>query len=161
MDYEMIAWIVVLVVAVLVEIISLGLSSIWFAGGALVALIVAALGGPIWLQVILFLVVSFLLLIFTRPIAVKYFNKDRIRTNAESIVGKQGIVITELNNLRGLGQVSVGGQEWSARSSDDGQVIYEGSVVEIVAISGVKLICKPIPEVAPTVTEAPKAEAKA
>lgn len=161
MDYEMIAWIVVLVVAVVVEIISLGLSSIWFAGGALVALIVAALNGPLWLQIILFLVVSFLLLIFTRPIAVKYFNKDRIRTNAESIVGKQGIVITELNNLRGLGQVSVGGQEWSARSADDGQVIYEGSVVEIVAISGVKLICKPIPEVAPAVTEAPKAEAKA
>ncbi|MBR4732451.1 MAG: NfeD family protein [Lachnospiraceae bacterium] len=159
MDYEMIAWIVVLVVAVVVEIISLGLSSIWFAGGALVALIVAALNGPLWLQIVLFLVVSFLLLIFTRPIAVKYFNKDRIRTNAESIVGKQGIVITELNNLRGLGQVSVGGQEWSARSADDGHVIYEGSVVEIVAISGVKLICKPIPEVAPAVTEAPKAEA--
>ena len=158
MNYEMIAWVVVLVVAVVVEIISLGLSSIWFAGGALVALIIAALGGPIWLQVLLFLIVSFLLLIFTRPIAVKYFNKDRVRTNAESIVGKQGIVVSELNNLRGLGQVSVNGQEWSARSADDDQVIYEGSVVEIVAISGVKLICRLVEEAAP-VSKAPKAEA--
>ena len=144
MDYQMIAWIVVLILAVVIEIITMGLSSIWFAGGALVALIVAALHGPFWLQVIFFLVVSFLLLIFTRPIAVKYFNKDRIRTNAESIVGKQGIVLSQIDNLKGQGQVSVGGQEWSARSADDDQVLEERSVVEIVAISGVKLICKPV-----------------
>ena len=102
MDYQMIAWIVVLIVAVVFEIITLGLSSIWFAGGPLVALIVAALGGPLWLQIVLFVVVSVLLLLFTRPIAVKYFNKDRVRTNAESIVGKQGIVLAEVDNLRAL-----------------------------------------------------------
>ncbi|MBQ9489301.1 MAG: NfeD family protein [Lachnospiraceae bacterium] len=142
MDYQMIAWIVILILAVVVEIITLGLSSIWFAGGALVALITAALGGPLWLQIVLFVAISVLLLLFTRPIAVKYFNKDRVRTNAESIVGRQGIVLAEVNNLKGVGQVSVGGQEWSARSVNDDQVLEEGSVVEIVAISGVKLICK-------------------
>lgn len=146
MDYQMIAWIVVLIIAVVVEIITLGLSSIWFAGGALIALIVAAFHGPIWLQILCFAVVSIVLLLFTRPIAVKYFNKDRVRTNAESIVGRQAIVLSEVNNLKGEGQVSVGGQEWSARSTDDAQVLDEGSVVEVVAISGVKLICKPVKE---------------
>ena len=146
MDYQMIAWIVVLIVAVVVEIITLGLSSIWFAGGALIALIVATFHGPIWLQILCFAAVSIMLLIFTRPIAVKYFNKDRVRTNAESIVGRQAIVLSEVNNLKGEGQVSVGGQEWSARSVDDDQVLDEGSVVEVVAISGVKLICKPVKE---------------
>lgn len=143
MDNQMIAWIAVLIVAVVVEIITLGLSSIWFAGGALIALIIAALHGPFWLQVVSFLVVSLLLLIFTRPIAVKYFNRDRIRTNVESIVGRQAIVLAEVSNLRGTGQVSVGGQEWSARSADNDVDLQEGSVVEVVAVSGVKLICKP------------------
>lgn len=143
MDYEMIVWIAVLIAAVGIEIITLGLSSIWFAGGALMALIVVAFHGPIWLQIACFVVVSFLLLIFTRPIAVKYFNKDRVRTNVESIVGKQAIVLAEVSNLKGCGKVSVGGQEWSARSASDDVILEEGSVVQVIAISGVKLICKP------------------
>lgn len=142
-DYEMIAWIAVLIIAVVVEIISLGLSSIWFAGGALMALVIAALNGPLWLQIVSFFAVSIVLLIFTRPIAVKYFNRDRVRTNAESVVGKQAIVLSEVNNLKGTGQVSLAGQEWSARSTDDDLILEEGEVVEVMAISGVKLICKP------------------
>ncbi|MBO5985767.1 MAG: NfeD family protein [Lachnospiraceae bacterium] len=153
MDYAMIAWIVVLIAAVVIEIITLGLSSIWFAGGALVALIVAAFHGPLWLQIACFVVVSLLLLIFTRPIAVKYFNKDRVRTNAESIVGRQGIVKNEVNNLKGTGMVTVGGQEWSAQSAEENEVLTEGSVVEVVAISGVKLICTPVLGAAPVVEE--------
>lgn len=142
MDKMMIAWIVILIIAVVVEIITLGLSSIWFAGGSLVALAIAALNGPIWLQVLCFTVISLVLLIFTRPIAVKYFNKDRIRTNAESVVGREGIVVSEISNLKGVGTVSVGGQEWSARCENDDQVLDEGSIVKVVAISGVKLICR-------------------
>ena len=144
-EMEMILWIVLLIGAVVVEIITMGLTSIWFAGGALVALIAAALHGPIWLQIACFVVVSVLLLTFTRPIAVKYLNKDRVRTNAESIVGKQAIVISEVDNLQGIGQVSVGGQEWSARSVADDEKLAPGCVVEVVAISGVKLICKKVP----------------
>lgn len=143
MDNMMIAWIVIMIIAVVVEVISLGLTSIWFAGGALVALAIAALNGPIWLQIVCFAIVSFALLIFTRPIAVKFFNKDRVRTNAESIVGQEAIVLTEVSNLKGTGQVSIGGQEWSARCESDDQTLEEGSIVKVVAISGVKVICKP------------------
>ena len=142
MNEMVILWLIVLILAIVIEVITLGLTSIWFAGGAILAIIAALLHANIGIQIALFVLSTILLLYFTRPIAVKYFNKDRVRTNAESIVDKQGIVIAEVDNLKGVGQVSVGGQEWSARSANDDQILEEGSVVEIVAISGVKLICK-------------------
>jgi membrane protein implicated in regulation of membrane protease activity len=92
------------------------------------------------LQVILFLIVSAILLFFTRPLAVKYFNKDRVRTNAESLVGCQAIVISEIDNLQGIGQVNVGGMEWSAKTSVDGITLPVGTVATVLAISGVKLV---------------------
>lgn len=146
MQVDMIVWIGALIVAIIVEVITMGLTSIWFAGGALIALIAAALNGPLWLQIACFVVVSVLLLIFTRPVAIKYFNKDRVRTNAEGLIGKQAIVISQVDNLQGIGQVTLEGQEWSARSTDDDIILNQGCVVEVVAISGVKVICKPIPE---------------
>lgn len=133
-------WLIVLVLLVAIEIFTLGLTTIWFAGGALVAAIVAALGGATWLQIVVFLVVSCVLLFFTRPIAVKYFNKDRVKTNVESLIGKQAIVISEINNLQGIGQVTVGGQEWSARCVQDDVTLPVGSVVIVRNVSGVKLI---------------------
>ena len=110
------------------------------------ALTAAALRLPIALQVVLFFAVSVVLLYFTRPIAVKYFNKDRIKTNAESLVGRQAIVISEIDNLQGIGQVTVGGQEWSARSVEDNVKLPVGTVVDIMAINGVKLMVKPDPQ---------------
>lgn len=139
---ELIIWLVLLIVFIGVETVTLGLTSIWFAGGALIALIAAALKAPVWLQLVLFLVVALVLLIFTRPVAVKYFNKDRIKTNAESIVGKQAIVTSEIDNLQAVGKVVVAGQEWSARSCEEGITIPEGAVVTIEAISGVKLMVR-------------------
>ena len=136
-------WLVLLLICIIVEFVSLGLTTIWFAGGALVAILAAVLHAPVALQVALFFAVSILLLIFTRPIAVRYFNKDRIRTNVESMIGKQAIVISEINNLEGIGQVTVGGQEWTARSKDENIVIPVGAVVIVCAISGVKLIVEP------------------
>ena len=133
-------WLIVFVVCIVAEIISMGLTTIWFAGGALVAAVVSAFGAPLWLQIALFAVVSLVLLYFTRPIAVKYFNKDRVKTNAESLVGKQAIVISEIDNLQGIGQVTVGGQEWTARTTQEGISLPVGSVVVIRAISGVKLM---------------------
>ena len=133
-------WLVVFVACIVIEIITLGLTTIWFAGGALIAAAGAALGAPLWLQAALFVTVSQVLLYFTRPIAVKYFNKDRVKTNAESLVGKQAIVTSEIDNLQGIGQVTVGGQEWSARSTAEGVTLPVGSVVIIRAISGVKLM---------------------
>lgn len=133
-------WLVLLVVLVIIELATMGLTTIWFAGGALAAALVSIPGTPIWLQVIVFLVVSALLLYFTRPIAVKYFNRDRIRTNTESLIGRQAIVISEINNIEGTGQVNTGGMEWTARSSYNNVVLPAGAVVTILGIDGVKLI---------------------
>lgn len=139
-------WLIIFVACIVVEIITMGLTTIWFAGGSLVASVAAAIGAPLWLQIVLFVAVSLLLLYFTRPIAVKYFNKDRVKTNAESLVGKQAIVISEIDNLQGIGQVTVGGQEWSARTTEEGITLPVGSVVIIRAISGVKLMVEEMPK---------------
>lgn len=133
-------WLIILVLLVIIELLTMGLTTVWFAGGALVATLASMLGLPLVIQIILFLVVSGLLLFFTRPIAVKYFNKDRVRTNAESLVGRQAIVISEIDNLQGIGQVNVGGMEWSARTRDENITLPVGAVVVILAIDGVKLI---------------------
>lgn len=140
-------WLIVLVVLIATEIATMGLTTIWFAAGALVAAIISLLGGNVWWQVDIGLVVSLLLLFFTRPIAVKYFNRERVRTNVESLVGRQAIVISEVNNLQGTGQVNISGQEWSARASSDSVTYPVGSVVNVVAISGVKLIVEERKEV--------------
>ena len=137
---EVTIWLAVLVVCVGIEIATMGLTTIWFAGGALVSAILAALNAPLWLQIVAFFAVSLIMLYLTRPIAVKYFNKDRVKTNVESLIGRQAIVISEIDNLQGIGQVTVGGQEWSARSVKDDVQLPVGSVVVVRSVSGVKLI---------------------
>ena len=141
---EGIFWLIVLVVMTVIEIITLGLTTVWFAGGALAAFIASLLGANIVVQVILFVVVSVLLLALTRPLAVEYLNKDRIRTNAESLIGKTAVVKQEIDNLNAQGQVSVDGQEWTARSVEE-QVIPKNVQVEIVEINGVKLMVRQKP----------------
>jgi len=142
MGKMMIFWLVLLILCIVIELPTMGLTTIWFAGGALVAILAGLLHAPVFVQVILFLLVSLLLLFFTRPIAVKYFNRDRVKTNVESMVGRQAIVTSEIINLKSTGQVTVGGLEWSARSCDDQVEIPVGAVVRVVAIHGVKLIVK-------------------
>ncbi len=136
-----IMWLILMVVCLAVEVCTLGLASIWFAGGALLALVIALIGGPFWLQLLVFLVVSIVLLVFTRPIATKYFNKNRTKTNVDSVVGKQAIVTLKIDNLMGQGQIVTDGMEWTARSLDS-TVIEEGTVVVIEKIEGVKAIVK-------------------
>lgn len=143
MNSMLFVWLVLLILFIVAELATMGLTTIWFAGGALIAAIAAAMHAPLVLQVALFLIVSIVLLFFTRPIAVKYFNKDRVRTNVESMIGRQAIVISEINNLEGVGQVTVSGQEWSARSRNEAQKIPVGTVVVVCAVSGVKLIVEP------------------
>ena len=133
-------WLAVLVIVVVIELFTMGLTTIWFAGGALVAALISIPGLPISLQIFAFLAVSAVLLYFTRPVAVKYFNRDRVRTNIESMVGRQAIAISEINNLEGVGQVNTGGMEWSARSSYNNIVLPVGAVVTILGVDGVKLI---------------------
>ena len=104
------------------------------------AALVSIPGTPLIVQILFFLIVSTLLLYFTRPIAVKYFNRDRTRTNVESLIGRQAIVISEINNIEGIGQINTGGMEWSARSSYHNVVIPAGAVVTVLGVDGVKLI---------------------
>lgn len=134
-----IIWLAILVVMAVIEIITLGLTTVWFAGGALVAFVFSLFGVPIPLQITIFVVVSLVLLFATRPIAVKYFNNGRLKTNAESLIGKYGIVLEDINNLHAVGLVQVDGMEWSARATDE-STIEKGREVVIRAISGVKLI---------------------
>lgn len=133
-------WLVILVLMLIIEIATLGLTTIWFAGGALVAFILSLVNVPFMVQVLVFLVVSLLLLIFTRPIAVKYFNKDREKTNIESMIGRQAIVVSEIDNLQGTGRITVGGQEWAAGTTVEGIALKEGTVVIVKEVKGVKLI---------------------
>lgn len=135
-------WLILLIVCIGIEVATLGLTTIWFAGGALAAIIAAALNAPLVVQIVLFILVSLVLLFFTRPVAVRYFNRDRIRTNVESLVGKQAIVTGEIDNLHSMGQVTLNGQEWTARSFDEKEKIPTGTVVDVLAINGVKLIVR-------------------
>lgn len=133
-------WLVVMVALIVIELATLGLTTIWFACGALVAVVAAALDAPLLLQILMFVVVSFAVLLAVRPIAVKYFNKDRTRTNIESMIGRQAIVVSEIDNMQAIGQVTVNGMEWSARSTINELKIAVGHVVVIRAVDGVKLI---------------------
>lgn len=137
--YEM-YWLILFVVLIVIEIATLGLTTIWFAGGALVAFVAAVLGAPLWLQIVVFFLVSILLLIVTRPIALKYLNRNRIKTNADSLIDKIGVVTADINNLMGEGSVIINGQEWTARTVDDSQTIAKDQLVIIKGIIGVKLI---------------------
>ncbi len=134
------SWMVLFVILLLIEILTLGLTTIWFAGGALVAFFVALFGGPGWLQLVAFFCVSIVLLVFTRPIAMKYYNNSRTKTNAESLIGQYAVVKKEINNIQATGQVSVQGMDWAARCKDEQEIIPEGTTVRILEIQGVKLI---------------------
>ena len=133
-------WLILLVLFLIIEIITLGLTTIWFAGGSLVAFLAAIFHIPWPIQIIIFFVVSFALLFITRPIAVKYFNKDRVKTNVESMIGQYGIVISPIDNLQGIGQITVNGQEWSARAKNENKKYSVGEVVVVRDVRGVKLI---------------------
>ncbi len=133
-------WLITLAVLLVIEIITLGLTTIWFAGGALVAFLLSLVSDSFILELVVFLVVSLVLLFFTRPIAQKYFNKQRVKTNYESLIGRDGKVIERIDNFNNTGQVMVGGLEWSARALDSQEIIETGERVIIREVSGVKLI---------------------
>ena len=133
-------WLIPFVCLVVIEMITLGLTTIWFAAGSLVSFFAALLGADFYVQMILFVVVSLLLLFFTRPIAKKFFNSKVVRTNTDSLIGMKAKVTVEINNNNNQGYAIVRGQEWTARTEDDSEVIATGEMVTIKAISGVKLI---------------------
>ena len=136
---EMIFWLVVFVVLLIVEIATMGLTTVWFAGGALISFLAAYMGLGVVVQVLLFLVVSILLLVLTIPLAVKFFNQEREKTNAESLIGQKAVVKEEINTLQATGRVEVNGMEWSAKT-EESEIIEADTIVMIKGIQGVKLI---------------------
>ncbi len=143
-NMTVVIWLIAAAVLAGLEVLTQGLTTIWFAGGALVAAIFCGLGAPLLVQILVFGAVSIALLILTRPLALRYLNSRTIKTNVESLIGKTCIVIQSIDNLSAKGQVSVNGQTWTARSTEDSVQIAEGSKAEIVSVQGVKLLVKKI-----------------
>lgn len=134
-------WLGLLIVFLVIEILTVGLTSIWLAGGALAALILNLIGLNLVWQIGAFLVVSFLMLFFTRPFAMKYINSHHEKTNYEGLVGKVVKITETVDNLAQTGKAVLNGMEWTARSKDD-DILPVGMLAEVVRISGVKLIVK-------------------
>ena len=137
-----VVWLVAMVVLLIVEAIVPGLVSIWFAIGALAALIAALLNAPLWLQVVWFLAVSVATLVLTRPLAQRYVNSRVQPTNADALIGRDCVVTEDIDNLAGTGAVKIGGKAWTARTEDENEKYAQGDVVKAVRIEGVKLIVR-------------------
>lgn len=133
-------WVIAFVVLLGIEVATMALTTIWFAGGALAAFVLSLFGAGAEIQLAVFVTVSFLLLFLTRPFAAKYINAKTVKTNVNSLIGTQARVIVEVNNTLDTGQATVGGQEWTARALDDAAVYPAGTLATIREIRGVKLI---------------------
>ena len=143
-QYMWILWVFGVVFFGIVEAATVNMVSLWFVGGALAALAAQLLGGPIWLQVALFFVVSAGLLFALRPFVRKYVSPNRVATNADMAIGREAYLSETVDNIRGTGALKLDGKEWSVRSADH-TVLAEGMLVKIVKIEGVKLIVEPVP----------------
>ena len=135
-------WIIIFIVLLIIEIATLGLTTVWFAAGALAAFLAGILGAGLAVQIVLFLVVSIVLLVLTRPVALKYFNNKRQSTNVESMIGRQGVVLETIDTIKSQGLVEVDGETWSARTDEPEGVIPKDTIVSVEGVQGVKLIVK-------------------
>ena len=134
-------WLIILILLVVIEIFTLGLTTIWFAGGSLAAFIVSLiLGNMLEIEVAVFVIVSVVLLLFTRPWAMRYLNRRTIRTNADSLVGSIVRVTELVDNVMEQGAAQAEGKPWTARSAADGITFVPGELAVVKEIRGVKLI---------------------
>ena len=134
-----IIWMAAIVVCVVLELSTVSLTCIWFALGALAALLASLFHAAVWLQVVWFIVISILALVLTRPLVKKFINSKTQPTNADMLIGQTCVVLEPISNLSETGAVKVGGKVWTARSTD-GTVFAPGERVVAVRIEGVKLI---------------------
>ena len=141
METTSICGLAVFVLLIVIELATMGLTTIWFAGGAVAGFIASMLGANVVIQAVVFFVVSIVLLIFTRPFAVRYINSNKTKTNIDGLIGQEALVLEEINNIRETGCARLEGKEWTARSVDD-TVIPADTVVIVERIEGVKLIVK-------------------
>ena len=139
METTSICWLVVFILLILIELATMGLTTIWFAGGAVAGFVASMLGANVVIQAAAFFAVSILLLFFTRPFAVRYINSNKTKTNVEGLIGQEALVLEEINNIRETGCARLEGKEWTARSMND-TVIPKDTVVTVERIEGVKLI---------------------
>lgn len=137
-------WLILFIVLLIFEAVTLGLFTIWFAGGAFVSFILALFDKPIVLQIIVFFVVSGVLLVLTRPLAFRYLNRSTAKTNIDDIIGKVVKVTGTIDNYNEMGSVRINGTEWTARAIQDGMVIPTDALVQVVEIQGVKALVQPI-----------------
>ena len=137
-------WLIVLIVTLIIEIATMGLTTIWFTGGAIVAFVMSLMGVPTAVQIAAFLIISVVLLYFTRPLAMKYFNRNRTYTNSDALIGQQGVVVSDINNIENLGRVLIQGKDWSARAANADDKIPAGAVVSVKQIEGVKLLVEQV-----------------
>lgn len=143
MNWAAIFWLLLLVFFIWTEAATVTITSLWFAIGALVAMLASLLGAQLWLQVVLFVAVSGLLLLLLRPIVRRHFTPKLIRTNVDAVIGSEGIVTTQIDNLQAQGTVKLGAVEWSARSTA-GDIIKPGTQVKVDRIEGVKVFVTPV-----------------
>lgn len=136
---EAIIWIALIIVFAAVEIITVGLTTIWFAGGAIAALLCDMVGLGIGWQFAVFVVVSLVLLFFTRPWALKYLKPHLVRTNYEENIGKNVCITETVDNIKGTGTAVLKGQEWTARAWEEGKIFEPGTIVKVKEIRGVTL----------------------
>ena len=136
-------WIIAMVVFLVIEAVTVGIVSVWFAIGALFAMVTAMLGANLWVHITVFLVVSAIALYFTRPLVKKFVNNKVEPTNADMLIGKECRVVETIDNLSGTGAVYVDGKTWTARTVDE-EIIPEGQLVKAERIEGVKLIVSKI-----------------
>lgn len=137
-----IIWLLLVVILLVIELVTVGLTTIWFAAGSAAAFLLSLTGVGIGWQIGIFLVVSIVLLIFTRPWALKYVNRNREKTNYESLIGKTVKVTQRISNTDQTGAAVYDGQEWTARSLTDDRTIEEGKHAVVEKIEGVKLIVR-------------------
>ena len=141
MEYIGWAWLIIIAACVIIEASTMGLTTIWFAIGALIAWFVYLTGASLQVQIVVFLLVSILCLVLTRPIAVKKLKVGRAKTNLDSLIGETAKVENTIDNFNNEGYVKTRGQVWTARSEDD-EVIEKDELVVIKEIKGVRLIVK-------------------
>ena len=142
MELMWLIWIGLMVVFAIVEASTVSMVSLWFIGGSLGGLIVTLLGGGLWLQIAVFLVVSVALLACLRPFVRKFVTPKKTATNVDMVLGRSAYVTQTVDNLRGTGALKLDGKEWTVRSADE-SILPEGTLVKIVKLEGVKLYVEP------------------
>ena len=144
MNWAAYIWLALMAIFLIVEAVcAIHLVSIWFAAGALVAAVAAVLNASVWLQVLLFLVVSCVILALMWPFVKKFLNPGLQKTNIDSIIGTEGLVTGDIDNLTAQGQVKLSGMEWTARSTS-GASIPVGTRIRVDRIEGVKVFVTPV-----------------